>query len=79
MTELLGMSAAEIREITDSLGMPAFRAKQISKWISFCVFDFDGMTNISMSDRERLAAVCRVTGGRVADRRVSSDLSLIHI
>ncbi len=73
MTDLLGLRTDEIKEITAGLGMPGFRAKQIAAWMSSGVFDFEGMTNISKADRARLAESCRVTGGRVENRRISTD------
>ena len=53
MTELTGLSSAEMAEWARKEGMPAFRGKQIFRWIHQGV-DFDGMTNLSKELRERL-------------------------
>ena len=53
MTELTSLSCAELTEWAREAGMPAFRGKQIFRWIHQGV-DFDGMTNLPKALRERL-------------------------
>ena len=45
----------EIAEKLKEMGEPAYRAKQIFKWLWSGVRSFDEMTNISKSNREKLS------------------------
>ncbi len=54
MTELTGMTCGELTEWVKAQGYPAFRGKQIFRWIHQGT-DFDGMTNLSRDLREELA------------------------
>lgn len=69
--ELLGLSVEQIREVIAPLGMPAFRAKQISLWMASGVTDFADMTNLSNKDRELLAQHHSVIGGSIESHRIS--------
>ncbi|MBR2229745.1 MAG: 23S rRNA (adenine(2503)-C(2))-methyltransferase RlmN [Prevotella sp.] len=52
---LLGLSSDELKVIVRDLGMPAFTAGQILKWLyQQHVTTIDEMTNLSKSNRERL-------------------------
>ena len=52
---LLGLSSDEVKAIVSDLGMPAFTAGQILKWLyQQHVTDIDEMTNLSKVNRERL-------------------------
>ena len=54
---LMGMTAAELKGLCRSLGMPAFTGGQIAKWMyDKHVTDIDEMTNLSKQNRERLSA-----------------------
>jgi len=53
MTELTGMTCAEITEWVKGRGYPGFRGKQILQWIHRGE-DFDGMTTLSLETREAL-------------------------
>ena len=55
MTELTGMTPQELQAWCASSGLPAFRGKQIFRWIHQGA-DFDGMTNLPLSLREKLKA-----------------------
>ena len=53
---LMGLSAAELKEVAKGLGMPAFTGGQIAKWLyDKHVGSIDEMTNLSKANRERLA------------------------
>ena len=53
---LLGLTAAELRQVAQQLGMPAFTGGQIAKWLyEKHVMSIDEMTNLSKQNRERLA------------------------
>ena len=54
MTELTGMTCGELTAWVKEQGYPAFRGKQIFRWIHQGA-DFDGMTNLSKDLREELA------------------------
>ncbi len=56
MTELAGMTQAELTEWIREQGLPAFRGKQIFEWIHRSV-DFDGMTNLGKDLREKLRKI----------------------
>ena len=56
MTELTGMFPAELADWCKGQGMPAFRAKQIFRWMHQGI-DFDGMTNLPLSLREQLRQI----------------------
>lgn len=53
MTELTGMTCEELTDWARKQGYPAFRGKQIFRWIHQGM-DFDGMTNLSKGLREDL-------------------------
>ena len=54
MTELTGMTCGELTAWVKEQGYPAFRGKQIFRWIHQGA-DFDGMTNLSKDLREELS------------------------
>ena len=45
MTEMMSLTAEELEKFVRSMGLPAFRAKQIGEWLIKGV-DFSGMTNL---------------------------------
>ena len=52
---LLGMTLPELREVAKQMGLPAFTAKQMAEWLyRKQVTDIDGMTNISVKNRNLL-------------------------
>ncbi len=54
---LLGMTLAELQDLTERLGMPRFAAKQIASWLYVKrVTSIDDMTNLSLKFRETLKA-----------------------
>lgn len=53
MTELAGMTCSELTGWMKEQGYPAFRGKQVFRWIHQGA-DFDGMTNLSVAMREGL-------------------------
>lgn len=54
---LLGMTLAELQDLTERLGMPRFAAKQIALWLYVKrVTSIDDMTNLSLKFRETLKA-----------------------
>lgn len=72
--ELIGKSVEELRALCESLGEPAYRAKQIYRALyAERRFDFATMTNLPAALRARLAAQTRITLPRVTRRFQSSD------
>ena len=72
MKDIKSMTLAELGAELKALGEPAFRAKQIYRWMHRGVRDFSEMTDISRSLRERLAAGYTLVSPTVA-RRLQSQ------
>ena len=70
MTELTGMNPAELTDYCREQGLPAFRGKQLFRWIHQGV-DFDGMTNLPLSLREKLRQTAVAQPVEIIDRRES--------
>jgi len=71
---LLGLSRAQMEAFFNELGEKRFRSEQVMKWIHHHgVRDFDQMTNLSRSLRERLAQVSSITPPEIADQQDSTD------
>ena len=71
MTELTGMTSGELTEWIKAQGQPAFRGKQIFRWIHQGR-DFDGMTNLPKELRERLRETCVAQPVSILLERVSA-------
>lgn len=66
--DLAGMSLKEMEGVLAELGEPAYRARQVMRWVyEKRVLGIDSMTDLSRPLRERLAAVATV--GRLTVRR----------
>lgn len=71
---LLGMTAGELKELTEELGMPRFAAGQMARWLYTAhVTDIDEMTNLSKANRARLNETCTVGAMPPADCQRSAD------
>lgn len=71
---LVGLSPAEIETALAPFGQPAFRPRQIYKWIHHHgVTDFAEMTNLPKPLRESLAETFRLTTLTLNTRRISQD------
>lgn len=57
-TNLRDLQLSEMETLIKSLGQPAFRAKQVFQWIYKGVTDFEQMTNIPKTLRDRLIGDC---------------------
>ena len=71
MTDLKSLTLPEMTAFLQSLGEPAFRGRQVFTWLHRGVTDFDGMTNLSKSLREKLKETCFITSPQVARKQVS--------
>ncbi len=56
MTDLLSLLPEELNQTVQKLGLPAYRAGQISEWLARGCRDFEGMTNLPKALRETLAS-----------------------
>ncbi len=65
MYDLRSMLPEEIEALIAELGEPKFRAKQLFTWLQSGVTDFDGMTNIPKSLREKLAKVGYIANAEI--------------
>ena len=70
MTELTGMNPAELAEYCREQGLPAFRGRQLFRWIHQGA-DFDGMTNLTLALREKLRQTAVAQPVEIIDRRQS--------
>ena len=71
MTELTGMTCEELTDWVKKQGYPAFRGKQIFRWIHQGA-DFDGMTNLSKELREELTRKAVAQPVRIRMQRQSA-------
>ncbi len=70
----MGMDRTALIEFFQSIGEPPFRAIQVLKWIhQQGVIDFDQMTNLSKSLRERLKSVCTITVPQCMTKQLATD------
>ena len=71
-TDIKSLLFDELAEEFSALGLPAYRAKQVFKWLSSGVSGFDGMTNISKQLRADLAERYCITAPEIARKQVSA-------
>lgn len=73
-TNLLGMSPVQLEAFFADIGEKRFRATQVLKWIhQFGVSQFDEMTNISKSLRQKLSEVAEIREPEVIFDKTSKD------
>ena len=77
---LLGMSLAELKGAVKELGLPAFTATQIAKWLyTQHVRSIDEMTNLSKVNRARLAELYCVGCSAPIDAQHSKDGTIKYL
>ena len=77
---LLGMTLDELKELAVSLGMPAFAGGQIAMWIYVKhVRTIDDMTNISKTNRQRLAETHTIGCMEHIDAQYSKDGTIKYL
>lgn len=71
---LLGMTVAELQQVTSRLGLPRYAARQIADWLYVKrVTDISQMTNLSLRHREALTAACEVGASAPVEAQRSVD------
>ncbi|MBN1550353.1 23S rRNA (adenine(2503)-C(2))-methyltransferase RlmN [bacterium] len=74
---ILNLTLNELQQWVATAGEPAFRATQIFDWIyDKRMYDFDGMTNLSIGFRKKLASAFHVLDFSVSNRQESVDGSV---
>ena len=77
---LLGLTLPELKDLVQSLGMPAFTGSQIAKWLyERHVSSIEDMTNLSKANRERLAEVCEIGNASPIDAQRSKDGTIKYL
>ena len=72
--DLLGLSFTELTDLLTGWGERPFRARQVAGWLyDSLVSDFDAMTNLPASLRERLRAEASIDGPPVRTELLSKD------
>ncbi len=70
---LFGLTLSELSQVAADLGLPRFAARQMARWLYVKRVDsIDGMTDISVANRERLKE--HYTVGRSENRGVSTSV-----
>lgn len=70
-TDIKSLLPEELRALLAGMGEPAYRAGQIFAWLARGVSSFDEMTNLPLSLREKLGAVCRLNTLKLVKKQVS--------
>jgi 23S rRNA (adenine2503-C2)-methyltransferase len=74
LTNLLDLDPAQLIAYCDELGEKPFRAKQLQRWIhQFGASNFDDMTDLAKSLREKLAGRAHVAAPVVISDHISTD------
>ncbi|HYD59353.1 MAG TPA: 23S rRNA (adenine(2503)-C(2))-methyltransferase RlmN [Noviherbaspirillum sp.] len=74
LTNLLDLDPAQLVAYCGELGEKPFRAKQLQRWIhQFGASDFDAMTDLAKSLREKLKARATIAAPKVITDHISAD------
>lgn len=72
-TDIKSLSKKELEEFLRPMGVKSFRVSQIYSWLhQKQVTSFDEMTNLPLSLREELAAICYISVANIEKKLVSS-------
>lgn len=71
------LSLEDLKEEIAAMGEKAFRAKQVYEWLWVkSAFDFDEMTNLSLSLREKLKEKYTINHVNISDEQISNDRTI---
>lgn len=71
---LLGLTRQKMIDFFAEMGEKPFRAKQVMQWIhQFGVHEFDEMTNISKTLREKMKQIAVIQGPEIIVQNISAD------
>ena len=73
MIDILSLSPEELRKTVQELGLPGYRAKQISEWLTRGCRDFSEMSNLPKSLRETLPEHFELTAPKMLRRQISKE------
>lgn len=71
MTDIKSMTTDEIAQLLQSMGEPAFRGKQVFKWLHRGVTSFEDMSDLPKALREKMGEQCFITCPQVERKQVS--------
>lgn len=71
MIDIKSMSLQEVGDVLQSMGQPAYRAKQVFTWLHKGARSFSEMTNLPKALRDQLTETCILTPPKVARKQVS--------
>ena len=71
MIDIKSMSLQEMGDLLQSMGQPAYRAKQVFTWLHKGARSFSEMTNLPKPLRDQLTQTCILTPPKVARKQVS--------
>lgn len=73
MLDLKSMTLEEMTSLLKDLGEPAFRGKQVFRWLHRGATSFEDMSDLSKALREKLAENCFITAPQVERKQVSKQ------
>ena len=73
MIDILSLSPEELRKTVQELGLPGYRSKQISEWLTRGCRDFSEMSNLPKSLREMLPEHFELTAPKMLRRQISKE------
>ena len=71
MIDIKSLSLQEVGDVLQSMGQPAYRAKQVFTWLHKGARSFSEMTNLPKPLRDQLTQTCILTPPKVARKQVS--------
>lgn len=72
MIDIKSYNMADMSALFKEMGEPAFRAKQVFRWLHRGVTDFEQMSDLSKTLREKLASTCTISNLQVERKQVSA-------
>ena len=73
MTDILSLMPEELKQQISDLGLPAYRSKQISEWLTRGCRDFSEMTNLPKTLREVLQEHFELYAPKMLRQQISRE------